>query len=462
MSRRAIMVWLGVAAALALMALLTLRTPGADTGDGPLLDLRGRGVARIDVLRAGGARETLQREDGAWWLAVDSPGSSPVAWPVPGERVAAAVRVLSMTRVERDGSITRGDFDRGALLEIELEDGASATVRIGPRVLGGRVPVEVGEGDRLRSGRADAGVHALFGTGSLAAWRDDAVISRGWVDASRIVLRAGETVVGLARVEGKWWLTEPARAPADEAAVRRALGALAAVRVARFIDAPQEPSWLESPAGIARLERTRRVPVEGGSRARVEAVELLVGPAAAVAAPARLARVTWDPPPLPGTAGPLLVIDAAALEAIAAAPAAYVDRLPLRDRAPDAGRIVVESARGSWRRGWTRGLDGWTEDAEVPAPAQPADAESLGRLLALLSREPAASVAIARDRSGGGASARLHVESLAGAPIGSFDVAADDDPPTAIQLRASGVEWTWTSDAGRSAAAWLASLAPRD
>src|SRR5690606_30819527 len=122
----------------------------------------------------------------------------------------------------------------GATLTVEREGADPVVVRIAPPGLGGRRLVEV-DG---KAWEIEDWLHEAFVTSGPLAWRDRAAMPGVSVEASRVALISGANRLTLSRAGGRWALTAPVGARADQQRVEALLGLLGQFQVGRFYDDP--------------------------------------------------------------------------------------------------------------------------------------------------------------------------------------------------------------------------------
>jgi hypothetical protein len=353
MSNRTVLAWLAVAIALGFAAFFLLRGGGGSgAGEGgvvasgeKVLALEPARVVRLGVNRGQGD-EVVSRAAGTddWTLAAPSG-----TWPVSSARISAALRLLADMRAVGEAERGASVGDDATTVRVEQDDGTAYTLRMAKRTLAGAGLVSV-------EGGAPAGAPGADGTGTRlalvddnviralrepgpGAWRATSVLAGFDQNPSGIRLESSAGVLALRRVENRWSVTEPMRAPADPAKVAGLMKSLGELAIADFLDAGPPAAPFVPSASIV---------LESGSGKRT--VEL-GGPADA-SGKRLFAR-------LDGTR--IVSVDATSLTSVAMVPGAYIAGTATALAAPDVGTLVMSGSGGAVSRRLVREVDGWTE-----------------------------------------------------------------------------------------------------
>lgn len=461
----------GLVVAAALVGLLVLNRRGPATIATPLLASTASDVTSIRVLRPDGAEETV-RWDGfraCWVVELSAEDGATTWWPASEERVRAALRLIHDMDAQGMAADQSGPAESATLVWLERRDGTVATMRLGPRPLGGLVPVEVTDtagpvGARALVAHAD--LYELFAEGRLRQWRDRSALSGLGPDLSRIELRRGSREVVLWRAGGRWRLISPVEAQADHDAVAQVVRALRAVRVATFLDQPVDEAsavGLARPDAFVAVETGRRLAVEGGTRLVVRRQELAIGASARAESAERYARLNeiWiaegqrEPSPTPA---PDLIVDATSLAELTLDPAALIDPIACQVLGGDVGRVELTVPPGADQTGravtFERTIDGW-RDATT---AEPVAGEGLEALLALLTRTRAR-VIEAEGSLAGDMRARVVLLTRGGEPLAAFELSVQgdraDQSTTVVDVRAGRVVRRYGGESAAVVAEWL-------
>jgi hypothetical protein len=449
MSRAAVIVALLLALTLSGVAWLALRPPAVDAPPGAVLDFEPSRVTRIEVTRPGSPAETLRRvgPDG-WVLDVTAPAAG--SFPVQTARVRNMLRILSTLTGSAAPAAAAADAG-GA--RITLDDGTETGLRFLGAPIAGRVRVsKIPGGGGIEYLIAADIYDALIATGPRA-WRDDAAIPGLGAQTARVSTRSGDNRLSLARVQGRWAVTEPVAAPADEEAILRLVTALASVRIADFLDEQPDPSTtgLASPSAIIRAENDSRELQNGEPVSRTTAHTLALGGAADIGGGRVFAAMsTGDAPPR------VVAIDAASLGDIPTRPEDYISKRALIQPAADIGGLEIDA--GGTARSLQRGIDGWTEPGAdgSPVPVLKADADAVSALLDLLTETRAQEV-LRVDPASYSTLAEIEVRSLGGDPLDIVEIATvpGETGQACAAVRTGRVWRIYPEGAGREVIAWL-------
>lgn len=406
----------------------------------PLLDLDPADVGRITVTEPSGSPRTVLRTARGWALADDLGGAG---WPVDPARPGELLRALASAELlaaadeppPEGGSVT---------LEVASSDGsASRRIAVGTSAVAGRVAVGV-EGRRP----VLAGAELLRFVSDPADWRARAAFPT--IDpraASEVVLapRGGPTV-RLDRRGRAWTLRAPATARASADAVDRALGALAGLRVARFIDDPELADDLrgfDRPLTITLADDRRTARPDGSVETERRTARLVVGPPVGAGGATTLALVRLGD----AEEGLLVELDASPAALVPARAEAYLaPTAGAFDAAEAAGiELTPPADAGSDRPGrqLVRSLGAWT-DARTDRPADRADVDALLDFLRTTPGEPA----LVGDEAPEAGAGRLRLlprtpdGDVFDAPAALFDARAELTP-AGLTLTAPPVRWTY-------------------
>jgi hypothetical protein len=396
MSSKAVIVWLLLAIAMGVAALVLLRTPAAPGPSRPtpspqtqrtivrndrLMDFAASQVTSITIARPDGRREIIERapqgrsilgSDAEWQLrlvpapsAADAqtpPGPPPAPWPLNGPQVLATLRILAeLTAVAAPaGGSQIGPGPTDLFIATTLGE---RRIRLAARTLAGSCLAEV-SGSPAGAGLAliDAKVQELFTSPGPTAWREPLPLAGLAADASRVILDNPDQRLVLARVDGRWSVREPVPAPADSGAVSRLLAQLGRIRIVDFLDQPASdlPTGLDKPVASLAVEVDRRSFEPGATEPTISTLRcLLTIGAAADAGHARLfASITS------GDFSRTVLVEARGLAEISMAAGAYIWPHPSRQNPSDVGSIVLD-AHGdkslTASRAFKRSLDRWSQ-----------------------------------------------------------------------------------------------------
>lgn len=229
---------------------------------------------RVDEAR----RESV---NAPWLLTLTRPGGpdDAPAWALEPAQMSRFLRVLASAQaraVPEPGSSIGKD---PVVLELPAprptspaaagpdngDEGAVIRIRFGGRRLGGNVLAEITDPTRAGGDEPHLAVvseellRAITQPG-LSGWRETAVLPDASRLTSRITLSRPDTSFTLARVNGRWRLTSPFSAPADEEKLPSLLKALESVRITDFLDLRQPSeaeAGLQEPMATVRLESDR-------------------------------------------------------------------------------------------------------------------------------------------------------------------------------------------------------------
>lgn len=365
---------LGIVTAAAVALAVVLLTGGSRVEVGaPLLQRSVFGATGVEVAPPQGAPLRVTRDDGRWTF--------PDGWPANDTAVRAALRLLGGVTVAGAGAKPTGGETRVAL---EFEGGERVELWVEPssRAVGGGAVVRDASG---RFGRAPVDLARALEAPSADAWRSPAAIPRVEIEASRVrIERASEPPLALARVDGRWFLREPARAKADDRAVAALLGDLIDLRAVRFGGEPSDESGTDVRAIV--VETDRRTPAPDGSMATsVETSTLRVlGPASGDAG-----ETVVD------SDGVRLVVRTDRLRSIGVDPGELASRAATTAAPGDVGMVVLRGPSGD-DAAFRRGVLEWSPLGPAASGLLDPSVESGGveRLLSFLANARAEAVSL--------------------------------------------------------------------
>lgn len=418
MSRTAAVVALIVALILGGVAVLTLSTPGGGPNmDGPSEAVFAFQPSEVQSLRVAPAGQDVsymveRASPGGWRLRTFGSGDTR-PWPVVPTRARGAVRVLAdlAAPVDQDAAPTLDD--RAVTLEVTLRDGKEHRLEIGSEAVGGRRRAVTGDG---RVMYVDASVLDVLTNPGPPGWRNPAALPGVGAETSRIAIRAPETALTLARVEGDWRLRSPVRARASDSAVSDLVGALAALRATSFLTPDEAPPatemGLDEPELVITIESDqRRIGPDGEVTIETARRRLRLGGPARLGGGGRFADT--------GEGGQAMVVDASGIDAIQTDPALYPARTAIGARPSGIGMVIVMPTSGS-DRGYRRTIDGWRRIADDGGLA-PVEDEVVESLLTFLSERLASDVLL-REPSDVQPVAIVRLLDLADGPLGRVEV----------------------------------------
>lgn len=267
-----------------------------------------RSASAITLARAGEPEQTVVRtEDGAWMYR-----SGAIEWPAAVPESAMAVLAgLSPALVAAPEAepFAAG----GATLGFDVPGAGRLTVRVAASAIGGKSAVEIVCGEQRTFRLVEAALVQPLVEPGPRAWRVAAALP-GAADASRVTLSDSVSALSLGKLDGVWDVRRPVAARASQGAVATLLGALAGVRVERFVDEARPDlaaMGLNKPGLIISVETDqRRVSESGDVKVTVRTRELYVGAAADARGDTRF--VAADP-----DGSVVMVVQSAAISAIA-------------------------------------------------------------------------------------------------------------------------------------------------
>ena len=409
MSTKAVIVWLLIAIALGIAAILLLRTPpgggplsGGGGGSGgvvavgqKLLAIQPSDVQRIEILRPDGSREVIERSPGGrspfggdseWQLRLFPASSAqksadPPAWPIIPVRMQALVRVLAEVRAVAEPAKDAAIGENPTLVRIGLS-GSTITLRLAERRLAGTGLVEVQPQPQNNSQSSstpapmpapllaivDDSLLNVFNNPGPREWRERAIASGLTPDAARFRLENPRQRLALGRVSGQWSLREPVVAPADAASVQRLATGIGEIVIADFLDSgsPAASTGLENPTARLAVEADLRTVAPGSSAAdptvQTQTLTLTLGGAADASAGRLFASINDSR---------LVLLDARPLQALTLDPVAYLWPHPTRLSPADVGTLVLDHLdAGAVGKAFKRTTAGWSairpDGTEIP------------------------------------------------------------------------------------------------
>lgn len=412
MTQRTLIV-LGIVTAAVVALALVLMFGGANRAEigSPLLDRSVFGATAIEVAassepgdESGAVR--FERDDRGWVVARDG-------WPANEAAVRGALRLLGEIAIAGDGA----DASEGErTIVLEFEGGESRVYWFEPssRAVGGGAVIRDARG---AFGRAPVDLARALESVADDAWRSPAAMPRVDIEASRVMIEyADREALSLARVDGRWFVREPARAKADDRAVAALLGDLIDLRAVRFGGAP-ESSPASGPVRVI-VERDRRVPDASGS-VTVEtdrSVLSVLGPTGG-----ERGEFVVD------SDGVRLVLRSDRLRSLGVEPSEFVSRTAMSASASDVGMIMFRSAKSEDDFAFRRDLLSWRALEDGPArPIEPsAESEGVERTIAFLANASAERVELADgDES---PNHFIQVFGLSDDPLATIGVLVGDD-----------------------------------
>ena len=435
MSTKAVIGWLIVAVVLGLGVVFALRGGGA--GDGPAAGTRvvsfsPSAVRRVSIGPSGtGDPDVLERTDaasGEWLLKLGGKGA---AWPVPG---AQADNLLALMTEATSVAIPQCEAQLGSVptvVTLERSDGGPITVRFAERSIGGTGLIEVvtrgdGAGETVTRAMVNDRLHQIVRDRNVRNWRARAAMPWARADIARVRLERGEQTLALARTAGRWSLREPVASPADQEAVQRLIGTLAAVEIVEFVDdgAPGVPTGLDEPHARVLVEIDRNDVANATDRPAVETTRHTLD----VGSPADTSRerffVRIDGERLAKVAG---------LSRLTIDPAAYLSASPTPLPAASVGMVVLERLDANGvptddGRVLKRSLDRWVEIADGAEPRALTEEElkDVQAVLGFLSTDDASAASRPEVRmtppEAYRAGARVSLRSLDDAPLAEVEI----------------------------------------
>lgn len=410
MSNARVLIALVVAGVLVLAAVFVLRRPSAASdGAAPLLQFDPAHAVSLTVTRSAKESESVRRGSGAEWVVTLKTGSGEATdWPANASNVRSAFTVLSRVMPVRAGD-SASMPEGGTLVSVGLDDGRTVSMRLDSSVLAGAVLAQAESPKKGRPVWIESSLADMLVKSGPREWRSTVALP-GVGESARITIANKTMTIGLARVQGRWYLREPVAEAAEGEQVARLADALARVQITDFLDggAPAQ-TGLEAPLAIVTLEQDQRDPATGQSQTLK--TSLRIGQPADMAAKGVFAAVTR-----PGAPERIMVISAQPLEALPADASVYVSRAAVSRPAADVGVVRVGSHR------FERTLNGWSSGG---APVVPEDAAAVTELIAVLTEAKADKVVI--SPASGAKTVAVEVEGLSGDSIGKLTLRASEE-----------------------------------
>lgn len=397
-------------------------------------------ISRIDPA---GSEDRVTRAAGGGWMFTRHPAGGATAstsaergWPVliPSEIVGALTRLREVRADPAAGATALGDV----VGTVRLRAGPSSVdLRVGASSLGGRTPVQVGNGPIAL---IDDPLIRPFIDPGPAAWRLPSALP-GVSRASRITIATPSGALGFAKVDGQWSVRRPVNARASEAAVASLVSALDSILIT-FVEAKPDPVALgfDRARFTASIEIDERQPQDGGRiETRVETRELIVG------APARAdGSVLYAASD--SSAGTVFTLPASALTAISTSPRAYLAPTATGVNPERVGAITLRRLEGpASERVLRRAERGWrTAASTAPRPSEDeaATRDAVNELLELLTAragepDPVPIDAATASLQSLRALARVELSDAEGVPLDLLTVGYTADG--VLGVRAAGV-----------------------
>lgn len=224
---------------------------------------------------------TRESVNAPWLLTLTRSGGSEDSptWPLEPAQMSRFLRIVQSAQAravpERGSSIGKdavvlelpakaagSDANTG---EKDFKEAATVRIRFGGRRLGGNVLAEITDptrpgGDEPHLAVVSEELLRAITQPGLSGWRETAVLPDASRLTSRITFSRPDTSFTLARVNGRWRLTSPFSAPADEEKLPTLLKALEQVRITDFLDVRQPTeaeAGLDEPMASLHLESDR-------------------------------------------------------------------------------------------------------------------------------------------------------------------------------------------------------------
>lgn len=233
---------------------------GQSTGQGgPLMSFDSAEARRIEIAHQSRTLSIVRRDTGAFsgaWVLESSDG----AWPVEPGAVRSVLGVLSDLQPIEGAEAPANIPDGAPGVTVHLTDGTTKSVRFSPTGVGGMIGVVSSSGAR---GMVEMRTRdAIFEPGP-EGWRMMSPFPTIPVrDASRIRLESPDSTIQLARLDGRWVMTEPLSGRCDENAVTRLLTTLADARISAFLSEPNRDASAQR-LGIGLEQDIRRTDTSG-------------------------------------------------------------------------------------------------------------------------------------------------------------------------------------------------------
>jgi len=314
------------------------------------------------------AADSASTPGGAWVAVVNVGKPAERRWPLQSSAAASLLRQLAQARAIAEATTDDVSVGVGAdptVVTITMNDGATRTLRLAARTLGGRGLVEVSPpaptgADAGVKKQAEAkpllaivddGLHRVFRSPGPKGWRDPAAISGIGPDVARIRLSNVDRSVVLGKVEGRWAVIEPVGAPANPESIRRLISLLSELTIETFYDeAPPstEATGLATPIARSVVESDRTdmqgsgagQGSGGGSRVITTTRELNIGNSTDTTLKKRFASLGGDVT----AAGAVVTVTAAGLSPELFMPSQYISPRAVETPVGDVGGVVLEAA----------------------------------------------------------------------------------------------------------------------
>lgn len=375
MSARAIFIAVGVLAALGLIAwVVTPRNAGDAGRRAPMLEFSPSDVRGFVIERPGTASEHVWRGPFGWtFSSLDAHGSTDAipVWPIDAAQPRALLSVLGALVPVADAGVSAMPADY-MTLRLQLADGGERTLALAPTSVGGRRLARADDGPIVT---IDKDIYEALTAPGPRGWRETRVFRSVGAETSRITIEQPGLAIELARVQGRWSMRSPVRAPADEEAVARLLDDLANLRITEWADRGNIAEIIyDRPFLRVRVERDRAVVDSDGSRAVDTDAEVFAVFGHIDLAGAQRFAIVGEP------GGPAIV-DALTLGRVLPLADSLVSRAAVESHSSRIAEIRIEADRSA-ARVYRRTLDGWRSDTG----GAPAD-EAANELLSLLTVE---------------------------------------------------------------------------
>lgn len=429
-------IWLAVALVLGAAALYVALRPsgsaapprGSVAANERVTEIDPAQVRAIEVRIPGQPVQRLERmasDPGQWTLTI---GGSGPAWPLLPQRVRSILQIVAQVRAVAPAEANATVGDGATVVAFETDGGATHTLLLAERTLGGTGLVEYRPPEPAPARRAmvDDGFLNVFRNPGPRQWRDAAALPGVGPELSRIRVEGDKgNVIALSRAAGRWNLVEPVGAPANATKVAQVIAALQNLTITDFLDGKTiEPALtrLETPSARIRLETDVREATEDPTappRVWTHTQELALG-GPADSSGKNLYALVRD-----GDQTRTVAVDAAGLAAaLVIAPEAYVAPAAVATVAAEIGQVKLTPTNGSaGARTFKRSLNSWAEVLGDGREAQLAegDAGAVNDALTFLTTRSAAGVHIG-EPEGYMPAGKVSLSSLGGAPLEEVEV----------------------------------------
>ena len=345
--------------------------PTPVSADNAAVRINASDVVGVKVKPGASAAESEVHKDNSgaasgWSFIARSPAGEESAWPIDPTNVQSLIRAISDMHPLANADRNAVPGSDAVVVTLMLKDGQSRALRMAPTPVGGRVLAAM---DTAPAVMLDTSLLDLATKPGPSGWRImRALGGASGPDLSRISLTSKDDTLAFSKLDGRWWLSRPVNAHANQQATGALLDALSKLPVERFIEDTHPDATvtgLNSPRLIIATERDMRTVGDGGEvSGETRKRDIFIGGPIDLAGTSLYASSD-------ASGNTLFAVNAQAVAAISTAAKNYLDLTATGVSPGDIGIITLKSGKmevGYRRQNgkWVKMLAGGkTDKAEV-------------------------------------------------------------------------------------------------